>query len=192
MTMLPEPITVTLRVANVLQSLGIPYFIGGSMATAVHGMARATLDADIIADMKPHQVERFTQALGGDFFADSEAIGEAVRVQGTFNVIHLATMFKVDIFVRGAQPFDQAQFRRRMLAELGSEPGHQAYVASPEDNILAKLVWYRLGGEVSDRQWRDIVTVIRIHGARLDAAYLRIWSERLNVTDLLETALRET
>ena len=187
--MVPEPIAVTVSVAEVLDRLGVPYFIGGSLATAVHGVARATLDADIIADLKPDQVDRFVQDLGNVFYADTDAIRDAVHRQASFNVIHLKTMFKVDVFVRSRAPFDQAQFRRRMIAELAEEPGHSAYVASPEDNMLAKLLWYRTGGEVSDRQWRDVVTVIGVYGDRLDLPYLRQWAARLGVADLLEKAL---
>ena len=187
--MVPEPIAVTVSVAEVLDRLGVPYFIGGSLATAVHGVARATLDADIIADLKPDQVDRFVQDLGAAFYSDTDAIRDAVHRQASFNVIHLKTMFKVDVFVRSRAPFDQAQFRRRMIAELAEEPGHSAYVASPEDNMLAKLLWYRTGGEVSDRQWRDVVTVIGVYGDRLDLPYLRQWAARLGVADLLEMAL---
>ena len=187
--MVPEPIAVTVSVAEVLDRLGVPYFIGGSLATAVHGVARATLDADIIADLKPDQDDRFVQDLGAAFYSDTDAIRDAVHRQASFNVIHLKTMFKVDVFVRSRAPFDQAQFRRRMIAELAEEPGHSAYVASPEDNMLAKLLWYRTGGEVSDRQWRDVVTVIGVYGDRLDLPYLRQWAARLGVADLLEKAL---
>ena len=187
--MVPEPIAVTLLVAEVLDRLGVPYFIGGSLATAVHGVARATLDADIVADLKADQVDRFVQDLGNAFYADTDAIRDAVHRQASFNVIHLKKMFKVDLFVRSRAPFDQAQFRRRMIAELAEEPGHSAYVASPEDNMLAKLLWYRNGGEVSDRQWRDVVTVIGVYGDRLDLPYLRHWAARLGVADLLEKAL---
>lgn len=187
--MVPEPVAVTLLVANALEKLGVPYFIGGSLATAVHGVARATLDADIIADMKPDQVDHFVRALGNAFYADAEVVRDAVHLQTSFNVIHLRTMFKVDVFVRSRAPFDQAQFRRRMVAELAEEPGHSAYVASPEDNILAKLLWYQAGGEVSDRQWRDVVTVIGVYDERLDLPYLRQWADRLGIANLLERAI---
>ena len=187
--MLPEPIAVTLLVVNVLDDLGVPYFIDGSLATAVHGVARATMDVDIVADLRTEQAKPLVQALGDAFYADEGMIQAAIRHQSSFNVIHRETMFKVDIFVRGQRPFDQAQFRRRTLYILAQEPERTAYFASPEDNILAKLVWYRQGGEVSDRQWRDVMNVIRVQGARLDLTYLRQWAVRLGVADLLERAL---
>ena len=187
--MLPEPIQVTLRVTSILEELAVPYFIGGSLATAVHGVARSTMDVDIVADLKLEQVDRFVASLSGEFYIDDEVVRDAIRRQRSFNAIHLATMFKVDVFVRSQQPFDRSQYRRRVFSSLTVEPGHNAYVASPEDNILAKLDWYRKGGEVSDRQWRDITNVISIQGDRLDFEYLRFWATRLGVTDLLERAL---
>ncbi len=91
--------------------------------------------------------------------------------------------------MRSRQPFDQTQFQRRQVNIIAQDPERTAYVASPEDNILAKLVWYRKGGEVSDRQWQDIVNVMRIQGDRLDLPYLHEWAARLAVADLLEHAL---
>lgn len=187
--MLPEPIQVTLLVTDILEGLGVPYFIGGSLATAVHGVARATMDVDIVVDLRPEHVDRLVAGLGDAFYVDDEVVRDAIRRQRSFNAIHLATMFKVDVFVRSGQPFDRSQYERRVLASLTEEPGHNAYVASPEDNVLAKLNWYRMGGEVSDRQWRDITTVIAVQGDRLDLAYLHLWAGRLDVADLLERAL---
>jgi hypothetical protein len=187
--MLTEPIAVTLLVVDTLEDLGVPYFIGGSLATAVHGVARATMDVDIVADLRVEQAASLVDALGDAFYADLAMIRGAILRQGSFNLIHLKTMFKVDVFVRGRQPFDQTQFRRRQVNTLAQDPARTAYVASPEDNILAKLVWFRKGGEVSDRQWQDIVNVLLIQGDRLDLSYLREWAARLGVTDLLKRAL---
>ncbi len=187
--MLTEPIAVTLLVADALESLGAPYFIGGSLATAVHGVARATMDVDIVADLRTEHAAPLVAALGDAFYADLAMIRGAILRQGSFNIIHLSTMFKVDVFVRSRQPFDQTQFERRQVTVLSQDPERTAYVASAEDNILAKLVWYRKGGEVSDRQWQDIVNVFRIQGDQLDIGYLREWAAQLAVMDLLERAL---
>ena len=188
--MLTEPLEVTLLVVAALNTTEIPYFVGGSMATAFHGIARSTMDVDIVADMREDQTEPFVEALGTAFYADAAMMQDAIRRQSSFNVIHLKTMFKVDIFVRKRRAFDQAQFARRVLRPFSESPLQSAYVASPEDNILAKLEWYRLGGEVSDRQWQDIVNVVDIQGDRLDRGYLRRWAGELGVSDLLERALQ--
>ena len=187
--MLSEPVAVTLLVIDALEALSVPYLIGGSLASAVHGVARATLDTDLVADLRSEHAERLVQALGDAFYVDVEAIQDAIRRRSTFSVIHLETMFKVDVFARKRRPFDQAQFERRRAHVIATDPERTAYVASAEDTVLTKLEWYRMGGEVSDRQWRDVLGVLRVQGKRLDSAYLHRWAATLGVTDLLEQAL---
>lgn len=189
--MTPEPIAVTLLVVQALEALEVPYLIGGSMAGALHGVPRATNDADFVVDLKMEQVEAFVRFVTPAFYADVDSIRQAVRAKRSFNLIHLATMFKVDIFVRRARPFDQSQFARRINAVIATDPEQTAFVASAEDTILAKLEWFRMGGEVSDRQWRDILGILKAQGERLDRAYMQEWAVRLQLEELLERALRE-
>ena len=189
--MLPESIVVTLLVTEALEELGAPYFIGGSLATALHGVARTTMDVDLVVDLRPEHVEPFVDILGEAFYADEIMMRDAILHRGSFNLLHLATMFKVDIFIFKGRPFDQAQFERRVRQVLVEQPLRTAFVASPEDNVLAKLEWYRLGGEVSERQWRDVVSVIKVQRECLDHSYLMRWAELLGVGDLLASALAE-
>ena len=190
--MLNEPIEVTLKVTGILENLGIPYVIGGSLASTLYGMVRSTQDSDIIADMRPEHILPFVDALQNEFFIDQEMIEESVQRNSSFNIIHRDTMFKVDIFIPRPRPFHQSQLARAQRQTFALETEISANFASPEDTILAKLEWYRMGGEVSDRQWRDIIGVLKTREGELDLDYLRKWANELKVTDLLERALHES
>jgi hypothetical protein len=186
--MLSEPISVTLLVVDVLDKLGIPYLIGGSIAGAIYGVARSTIDVDIIADVHLQHAVPLADAFDNAFYVSIDSIKEAVSNRGSFNIIHLETMFKVDIFVNKQRPFDKSQFERRIKQVISSEPRCEVYVASAEDNVLAKLEWYRKGGEVSERQWRDVLETLKIQ-ENMDVNYLRHWASVLGVADLMEKAL---
>lgn len=186
-----EPLQVALRVTQTLDELGVPYLIGGSLASALYGEPRATMDADIIADLKIQNVEPIVRALSSEFYVDADSIRDAIRNQRSFNLIHYATTFKVDVFVRKHRTFDDAQFSRRIKQILVRDPERAAHVASPEDSILAKLEWYRLGGEVSDRQWRDILGMLKTQRETLDHEYMERMAQQLHVSDLLARAWQD-
>lgn len=190
--MLPEPISVTIQVTKVLEELGIPYLIGGSLASTIYGMVRTTQDADIIADMKPVHVQPFITALQTEFYLDEAMIADLVLHNSSFNIIHRQTMFKVDVFIPPETAFQISQrFRARKLI-IVNQPEISAYFASPEDTILAKLEWYRKGNEVSERQWRDVIGMLKVRAGDLDLEYLKKWAIELDVGVLLEKALKES
>ncbi len=189
---LPEPLRVTLQVTKILEELQIPYFIGGSLASAVHGTIRATIDADLVADLHVEHVQQLVSRLESNFYIDQTAILNALQNGSSINLIHKETMFKVDIFPLAQRSFEQTQMQRRKLQTLSDHLEDRAYFTTAEDIILAKLDWFRMGGEVSERQWRDVLGVMRIQENRLDLEYLRLWAEQLNLTDLLERAMQDT
>lgn len=187
-----EPIEVTLKVTQVLESLGISYLIGGSLASTLYGMVRTTQDSDIVAEMQIEHLQPFVSALEGEFYLDDEMIAEAIQRHSSFNIIHRETMFKVDVFIPQPSPFLRSQLLRSRKQTFIFETEVSAKFASPEDTILAKLEWYRLGGEVSERQWRDILGILKTRAGALDLDYLRKWAEELEVNNLLERALKES
>lgn len=189
--MILEQIAVAVSVTGALEALGVPYVIGGSFASAVHGVMRATMDADIVADMPLESAQPLAEILGDDFYADVNMMQEAIRRRGSFNLIHFDTAFKVDVFVAKPRAFDRAQLARRRLMRLSEEPELQVYVASAEDIVLAKLEWYQRGGKVSDLQWRDVLSVLAVQGDRLDREYMQRMADELCVSDLLDRALGE-
>lgn len=177
---------VTLLVVAVLEELGIRYLIGGSLASTVHGTPRATLDADLLADVKPEHIKQLYEKLNREFYISEEDIQNAFARGTSFNLIHLSTLFKVDIFLPKNRPFDNQQFNNRALYVVAHNPERRAYVASAEDTILAKLEWYRLGNEVSERQWRDVIGVFKVQDKNLDLEYLKSNASELGVSDLLD------
>lgn len=185
-----EAFRVCLEVAGLFEDLGVPYLVGGSLASSLHSQPRATNDADLVADLREEHVAPFIAALADRYYVDEERVLHAVRRRSSFNVIQLATMFKVDVFVLGDQPMAREEMARRERVEL---PGGEGVleVASAEDTILQKLHWYRLGRGVSDRQWRDVLSVLEVQEDRLDRAYLARGAEQMGVADLLERAVRE-
>ena len=185
-----EPIEVTLKVTVIFEQLSVPYLIGGSLASTLYGMIRTTQDSDIVAEMRPEHLQPFVLALQDEFYVDDEMIAEAIQRNASFNIIHRETMFKVDVFIPRPRPFLQSQLARAQRQTFSFETEVSAKFASPEDTILSKLEWYRMGGEVSERQWRDILGVLKTRAGELDLAYLKKWAADLKVTDLLERALQ--
>lgn len=190
--MLLESVSVVIQVVKCFEHLRIPYLIGGSLASALYGVARSTLGADMVADIRQEQVGALIEALKDEFYVDEEMIREAIQHRGSFNLIHLRSMFKVDVFIRKERPFDQIQFQRRVEQVFTTDPQQKAFMTTAEDIILAKLEWYRLGNEISDRQWRDILGVLKVQAGRLDMNYLKMWALELKVADLLQRAWKES
>jgi len=187
-----EPIEVTLKVTDVFEKLGIPYLIAGSLASTLHGMVRTTQDSDIVANMRLEHLQSFVSSLQDEFYIDEEMIAESIQRNSSFNIIHRETMFKVDVFIPHPRPFLQSQLNRAQRQTFPLETEMSAKFASPEDTILSKLEWYRMGGEVSDRQWRDTLGVLKTRTGELDIEYMRKWAAELHVSDLLERALKES
>ncbi len=187
-----EPIEVTLKVTGVLEKLGVPYLIGGSLASTLYGMVRTTQDSDIITAMRSEHIQPFVASLQNEFFIDEEMIADAIQHNSSFNIIHRDSMFKVDVFIPRPRPFQQSQLARAQRQSFDLESEISANFASAEDIVLSKLEWYRLGGEVSERQWRDILGVLKTRAGELDLNYLRKWANELKITDLLERALQES
>jgi hypothetical protein len=184
-------VEVLQAVTSKLESLGIPYMVSGSAASSLHAFVRSTQDGDLVVDMGPGQVERFAAAFESDFYLDRALILRSLELERSFNLIHLETSLKIDFFPLRKRRFSQEEFSRRQPQLLLKDSSQPAYVATAEDTILAKLEWYRAGGEVSENQWRDVVGILKVQAGRLDLAHLNRWARDLRVEDLLEKALKE-
>jgi hypothetical protein len=177
--------------ADAFDALGIRYFVGGSVASSAHGIPRASLDADIVAALEPNHIEPLLSRLGSVYYIPTDRLRSAVATRSSCNFIHLATMFKIDIFVSRGRPFDREAANRarpQMIDEAPNAP--QFPVASPEDIVLAKLEWFRLGDETSERQWSDVVGILKVT-ENADRGYLNRWAAAMGLSDLLERALAD-
>lgn len=187
---LAEPIAVTLELARALDKLGILYVVGGSLASSVHGIPRSTQDIDLLVELPGRLVDALVAELSPNFYIDREMVLDAVQRRASFNVLHMATMFKIDLFISDRSPLLVEEMRRRQKFELGAPP-RAVFVCSAEDIIVQKLDWYEKGGRVSERQWGDVIGVLSVTGAKLDLEYVRRWAAHLGLTDICERALLE-
>jgi len=187
---IPDVIEALTPVVEVLEDLGVPYHIGGSVASSIYGLPRLTIDADLVADLRPGQVRSIVIRLKAEYYVDEDSIRDAIRHRGSFNLIHYGTSLKIDIFIPKSRLFDQEELHRVQSKVLEGRD-KPFVVASPEGTVLNKLEWYKMGGGVSDRQWKDIQGVFKVQGTTLDMNYLKRWAAVLDVSDLLERALSE-
>lgn len=188
-----DPVDALTPVIDTLEQLGVRYHVGGSLASSAYGLPRASADVDLVADLRSDHVDPFVHRLEGEYYVHKDSVLEAIERRGSFNVIHLDTMVKVDVFLPEARPFDQQELSRAQLRTLDVRENARAFfVKSAEDIVLRKLSWYRAGGEVSERQWSDVVGVLKVQAGRLDGGYLTRWATELKIDDLLERALADT
>lgn len=185
--MLSEPIAITLLVIDVLEELNVPYVIGGSLASTQHGLSRNTYDSDLIVQLDAHHVNKMVEMLKDTFYIDADMAYRAIEHKNSFNIIHFETTFKVDLFIATDRPFDHAQIARRQSHSIGKDSDRKFFVLSPEDTILAKLAWFRLGADTSERQWNDILGVLGVQKNNLDWSYINEMAISLQVSDLAQT-----
>ncbi len=188
---LAEPIQITHRIAQEFERLRIRYLVGESLASSLHGIPRATNDVDMVAEMTEAHIPLLVKALETEFYIDAKMIQDAIQHQSSFNVIHLTTMFKVDIFVLKTDVASQEEMTRRGQYQISDTPDQSLFLASAEDVIVHKLYWYQLSGSVSERQWTDVLGVLQVQGEQLDYTYLERMAHQRGVRDLLTQAMKD-
>lgn len=182
----------TLAVVHALERMGVRHYVSGSIASSLHGEPRATNDADLVAVFALEDCERLQRELGARFYVDPDDFKNAVLNERSFNLIDEVELAKVDVFCVRASGYQADALARAVKLQLETDdPFTEVAVASAEDVIVSKLRGYRLGGEVSDRQWRDLQGVLAAQAGRLDLDYLKRWCAHFNLTDLLARLLSE-
>ena len=188
---LPDIYLAVQPVVLAFEKLSIPYYIGGSIASSIYGKARATMDVDMIADLKIDHISLLKQSLENQYYIDENMIADAIRTTSSFNLIHLETMIKVDVFISKNEPYEHEALQRKRKDTLEDISKVEFYFSSPEDIIIHKLQRYKLGGFVSEQQWLDVVGVIKVQSDLLDNKYLKGWSRKLGLSSLLQIAFAE-
>ncbi|MBI3016665.1 MAG: hypothetical protein HYY62_01490 [Deltaproteobacteria bacterium] len=187
----PDVVSALEPLIKVLNRLNIPYYVGGSIASSTYGAFRATRDVDMVFNLDPKHVDELVNSLKSQYYIDRDMILEAIQHRSSFNLIHLKTMFKIDVFILKERTFDHESFKRKKENKIDASTNLTVYVSSPEDVILHKLEWYRAADHISDRQWSDVLSVLKVQGDRLDMSYMENWAKKLGILDLLEKALSE-
>lgn len=188
----PGLIEALTPLVEAFERLDVPYYVGGSVASSSYSVGRSTLDIDVVADLQLHHIVPLVEQLENDYYIDVRMIEDAIRQGSVFNIVYLPGMFKIDVFTPKAHPFAQEEARRTVKRMLADDSNSRLfYVSSPEDIVLRKLEWYKMGGGVSERQWLDVLGVLKVQADRLDRVYLRHWAEQLSVADLLDQAMKD-
>ena len=191
--MVQSPLEVLMEVVAILDREGIPYMVGGSFASSIHGMPRMTQDADLVVDLNSAQLASFVSSVESDYYIDRDAAFEALANRSSFNIIHLESMFKVDLFILRKRAFDQDSFARRRFVTLGDVGAAKVAICAPEEMVVTKLEWYESGNRVSDRQYRDVLGMIMVQtrAGQFDRVHAEQLARDLGLEELLAQALED-
>lgn len=189
----PDILQAIQPLLTTFEKLSIPYYIGGSIASSIYGMARATMDIDIVAVLRIGHISSIKNALENEYYLDEDMIKDAIKRHSSFNLIHLKTMIKIDVFILKNEEYSKQSLSRKRRDRINNdESSPQLYFSSPEDIIINKLLWYESGSRVSERQWLDVLGVLKIQSNNLDFEYLLKWSDKLHILELLTTAFKDS
>lgn len=184
------PLDLVLHMAQIFDDLRIPYALGGSLASSLFGEPRSTVDVDLAIRLDSGQGAALLERATAEFYVPIDAAQAAIQTRSSFNLIDTDNGLKVDLFVLGDGLLDRMQIARRVEVTVpGAVKG--IWVTSPEDQVLRKLDWYRLGGAISDRQWRDVVGILRNRAGDIDLEYLTNTAREVGLADLLADALTQ-
>ena len=175
------------QVVETFERLRIPYLVTGSVASMAYGEPRLTNDIDVVAGVREADIPGLLAAFpAADFYLSEDAMREAIRRQGQFNIIHPSSGLKVDVMVRKETPFDRSRFARARV--LRPDESYEAAFASAEDVIIKKMEYYREGG--SEKHLRDITGMLQVSGDEIDQFYIVEWVDRLGLRDIWDTIQR--
>ncbi len=186
-----DTLSVVLPVVQAFERLGIAYYISGSVSSSIYGIPRSTVDIDLVVDIQRKHVPLLVNMLEASYYIDRDMILEAIQRRASCSLIHLESLLKIDVFILKSSSYDREAFERRRKGIVDEDQNLELSLASPEDIILSKLDWFRIGGGVSERQWTDVMGVLKVQKGHLDMAYLHHWAEELGLADLFTQVCRD-
>jgi hypothetical protein len=184
-----DSIALASELHQLFESINIPYFVSGGVASSIHGEARSTRDLDLVVSVQGASVDLLVQTLEvAGFYCPAGAVEDLkLGRERMLNITHTETIANADLYLMDNSPFAVSQMSRRRLLDVEGMP--QFWVASPEDTILQKLRWGR--GSQSEKQWRDVLGILKLQETGLDYGYLTEWAEYLGLVDTFSQALTE-
>ncbi|HIK29972.1 MAG TPA: hypothetical protein IGS17_10045 [Oscillatoriales cyanobacterium M59_W2019_021] len=187
MTWIQDCIPLARTLHEILENSGISYYITGGVAAITYGEPRTTRDLDLVLSISPAEIDRLVAALeAAEFYVSGVEDAKSGRMR-TLSITHMVSISRADLIIAGTEELDRLQFDRRVV--LFVEGAGNLYFTSKEDVVLNKLKWRQRSH--SDKQWRDVLGVLKVAGGDLDVEYLRKWADCLGMTDELSRALRE-
>jgi hypothetical protein len=182
-----DSVSLAIKLHPIFEELGISYYITGGVAAISYGEPRTTQDLDLVMAISPDVIDRLSDALTeAGFYVPGIDDVKSGRMR-TLQIIEMESISRADLVVAGTDEFERLKFTRRRVIEF---EGTALYFASPEDVILNKLRWRQRSG--SEKQWRDVLGVLKVQAENLDYGYMREWAEQLGLIDALNQAVTES
>ena len=180
-----DSISLAGELHQIFESINIDYYVNRGVASSIHGEPRSTRDLDLVIEVKPNQIDLLVKTLEAfGYYCPVGAVEDLQRGLGNIlNITHTETIANADIYITDNSPFAISQMNRKILIDVEEIPAF--WIASAEDTILQKLRWGK--GSKSEKQWRDVLGIIKLQAETLDYHYLTEWAENLDlVADLSE------
>jgi hypothetical protein len=173
---------------NSFESLGIRYFVTGSIASIFYGEPRFTNDIDVVAEVKEHHIPELLKLFPFDeFYINEGAIRNAIKHNYQFNIIHPSSGLKIDVIISKKEPFNDSRFER--IKRISPIENEIANFASPEDVIIMKMIYYKEGK--SEKHLRDITGILKISGDVIDRKYIEKWIGKLGIEDIWKSIIEK-
>jgi hypothetical protein len=186
-----DPSEIARLLHPILETLGIPYYITGGVAATAYGDPRTTRDLDLVIQLNRDNISRLVELLeAADFYCPPGSVAD-IRVARSrvLSVTHITKVLNADIILNTDTDFDRSKMARRRLEALDVAGVEQFWIASPEDVVLAKLLWRQQSQSM--KQWTDVLGIIKVQDSQLDFDYLWHWAEILNIANDLDRAFTE-